>query len=146
MPVLSAALGLSADRPADAESVGSGALHAFLLHALATSSRGGPWLLVVDDVQWSDPASRELLAFLADRISDLPVLVVLLARERRKSCPTGPTARVDELALGDLDESAAEQLAAELLGAPELRPSGWRRPKRRQPAVPRRVGAAARCR
>lgn len=39
-----------------------------------------PLLMVVDDAHWSDPPSARLLSYLSQRISDLPVLMVLGVR------------------------------------------------------------------
>ena len=39
-----------------------------------------PLTLVVDDAQWADRASLEVLAYLARRIEDLPLLIVIAAR------------------------------------------------------------------
>ena len=41
---------------------------------------GGPLLLVVDDAHWSDVASLRFLAFLAPRLVELPVLLLICAR------------------------------------------------------------------
>jgi DNA-binding SARP family transcriptional activator len=41
---------------------------------------GGP-VVVLDDVQWADPASLELLGFLAGRLQEEPVLLVATVRE-----------------------------------------------------------------
>jgi AAA ATPase domain len=42
---------------------------------------GGPCLLVLDDLQWADADTVALLQYLADRLRDLPVLVVASARD-----------------------------------------------------------------
>jgi len=47
---------------------------------IAAISRSGPLLMVVDDVQWADPASVGLIGYLARRVADLPVLLVLISR------------------------------------------------------------------
>ena len=39
-----------------------------------------PLALVVDDAQWADRPSLEVLAYLARRIDDLPLLIVVAAR------------------------------------------------------------------
>ncbi|WP_306204435.1 helix-turn-helix transcriptional regulator [Actinoplanes sp. RD1] len=49
-----------------------------LLRGLETA---GPALLAVEDVQWLDPASREVLSFLARRVGAAPVAMVLTARD-----------------------------------------------------------------
>ncbi|MGV3759699.1 MAG: ATP-binding protein, partial [Actinomycetota bacterium] len=38
-------------------------------------------VIVLDDVQWADPASLELLGFLAGRLQDEPILVIVTVRE-----------------------------------------------------------------
>jgi len=47
---------------------------------VANLSDVGPLLLVVDDAHWSDVASLRFLAFLAPRLVELPVLLLLCAR------------------------------------------------------------------
>jgi DNA-binding SARP family transcriptional activator len=46
-----------------------------------TTSRGRPVILVVDDIQWADPASVGCLSFLATALVGMPVLMVLTVRE-----------------------------------------------------------------
>lgn len=50
------------------------------LALLTTAAQAAPLLVVVDDLQWIDAASRDALAFAARRISSLPL--VLLAAQR----------------------------------------------------------------
>ena len=47
-----------------------------LLHACSTLAERSPVVLVVEDLQWSDSGSRELLDHLARNLGDRPVLVV----------------------------------------------------------------------
>src|SRR5262245_53965359 len=44
-------------------------------------TRGGPLLMVLDDVHWADEMSVRLLAFLGRRLQDLPLLMVVTARD-----------------------------------------------------------------
>ena len=44
--------------------------------------------MLVDDVQWADRPSLRFLAYLADRIADLPLLLVVTSA-RARSLPTG---------------------------------------------------------
>ena len=54
--------------------------------ALAGRAGGGaPLLLVLEDLHWADESSRELLAFLAVRLREQPVLVVATLREEELS-------------------------------------------------------------
>ena len=43
----------------------------------------GRLLVVVDDAQWLDPTSRQILAFLAHRLANVPVALVLACRSNR---------------------------------------------------------------
>ena len=43
-------------------------------------TRHRPLALIVDDAQWSDRASLEVLAYLAGRIEDLPLVIIVAAR------------------------------------------------------------------
>ena len=49
-----------------------------------------PLALVVDDTQWADRSSLEVLSYLARRIDDLPLLIVVGARaddpDARRTC------------------------------------------------------------
>ena len=56
-----------------------GVLHG-LYWLVANLAAGRPQLLLVDDLQWADAASARFLAFLANRVEELPVL--LLAAQR----------------------------------------------------------------
>ena len=47
---------------------------------VANLSDDGPMLLVVDDAHWSDVASLRFLAFLAPRLAELPMLLLMCAR------------------------------------------------------------------
>ena len=55
-------------------------LHA-LYWLLANLSDDGPLLLAVDDAHWADLASLRFLAFLVSRLPELPVLLLVCARE-----------------------------------------------------------------
>jgi len=66
-----------------------------------------PFVLCVDDVQWSDEASVQFLAYLARRLAGIPVLVVLAMR-------TGEPHEADDL----LAELAADESVSVLRPAP----------------------------
>jgi len=72
--------------------------------ALATATSAAPVAVVIEDLQWIDPASRDLLQYVARNLDRMPMLLILTSR------PGGP---------GDpgLDELLAELL---LVGATRL--------------------------
>ena len=51
-----------------------------LLHQLDALARQQPVLMVVEDVHWIDPSSRELLDLIIERAANLPVLLILTFR------------------------------------------------------------------
>ncbi|ELS57638.1 helix-turn-helix transcriptional regulator [Streptomyces viridochromogenes] len=56
------------------------ALRLAVLSALRALAATGPVLVVVDDLQWLDPASAELLGFAARRLGDTPVRMLCAVR------------------------------------------------------------------
>jgi ATP/maltotriose-dependent transcriptional regulator MalT len=93
--------------------------------ALATIAGAGPVLLVLDDLHWSDDATLDLVGFIADPLSEMPVLVIGIYRSdelprehslRRARAELRRSDAFEELALQPLglDETAA--IGAELLG------------------------------
>ncbi|MCC6739980.1 MAG: AAA family ATPase [Planctomycetia bacterium] len=74
---------------------------------------GRPALLCLEDLQWADPDTRELLEDLAAGLADS---TVLLAGASRPEAP--PLAGADVLDLEDLPLEAAREVASAALGAP----------------------------
>jgi len=85
-------------------------------------------LIVLDDLQWSDDATLDLLAALAEPLSRIPLLVVAAYRSdglprdhrlRRLRHELRRSGRLEELTLGPLDEDQTGELLARVLeGAP----------------------------
>ncbi len=73
-----AALG-HADAGSTQPDPGFATLHG-LYWLVANLAEAGPLLITLDDAQWADPASLRFLAFLAPRLAELPVLLVIAAR------------------------------------------------------------------
>ena len=68
-----------------------------------------PLILMVDDAQWSDEPSRDLLVRTATALADRPI--VLLSTERNDEGPEAAFRLEDEaIAVGDLSARAVEQL------------------------------------
>ncbi len=94
--------------------------------ALAQIAAGRHALVVLDDLQWSDEATLEMLSALAEPLGELPVLVVAAYRSdglprdhgvRRLRNDLRRTGRLDELPLGPLDLDATAELLEQALGA-----------------------------
>src|SRR5262249_20941165 len=119
------ALGLEAGEPPDRFLV---ALAALGLLSAAAEER--PLLCIVDDVQWLDSATRQVLGFVARRLLAEPVTLVFAAREPSPGLQ-GLAERVlpgrggeDARALlaaavpGPLDERVLDRIVAETRGNP----------------------------
>ena len=94
--------------------------------AFATLSRDRPVLLVLDDLHWSDEATLELLGALAEPVSRLSMLLVGVYRSdglprdhmlRRLRHELRRGGRLEELALGPLDQTQSAALLERLLDA-----------------------------
>ncbi|HVE81547.1 MAG TPA: SpoIIE family protein phosphatase [Myxococcales bacterium] len=90
----------------------------------------GPTVFLVDDVQWIDEGSIEVLRRLAGKISDLPLLMVTAARNdpQSEAARTAFVKRMgDSLAerfvLGPLDTISVSELVAAHLGGKRLDPT-----------------------
>ncbi len=74
------------DAPPSAAEGGFAALHG--IYWLVTNlSQAAPMMLVVDDLHWVDPSSVHALAYLARRIADLPVALVVALRPDEPGTP-----------------------------------------------------------
>jgi DNA-binding CsgD family transcriptional regulator len=77
-----------------------------VLELLADAAERQPLLLLVDDVQWIDASSRDVLRFVARRTGDLPVLVIAATRVR----PSDSYQYAPDLLLEPLGRTAAAEL------------------------------------
>jgi hypothetical protein len=98
--------------------------------ALAYISEKGPAILLLDDLQWSDETTLELLAALAPHLDEMPVLAILayrsdgLARDHRLRWLRNELRRgglLDEISLEPLDRDRVAGLLAGLLGNGRLK-------------------------
>ena len=86
------------------------------LSLMAEASEEKPLLCVVDDAQWLDQASAQVLGFVGRRLLAEPIAQVFAARP-----PAGrpdPLAGLPELRLGGLDEKSARALLATVIPGP----------------------------
>ena len=113
--VVRTALALGPPRPIDRLRVG-----AATLGLLAAAAEDTPLLVLVDDGQWLDAASRDALIFAARRLASDPVVVILAARDG-EPLPFDPPG-IETLVLGGLarDDAAALLGPAVPSGALEL--------------------------
>ena len=87
-----------------------------MLTLFADVASPAPLVCVVDDVQWLDPESAVVLAFVARRL--YAERVVLLFAVREPNGQVAALAGLPELAVGGLDDSAAIDLLASLAPGP----------------------------
>ncbi|MCZ7682704.1 MAG: AAA family ATPase [Sandaracinaceae bacterium] len=112
---LAARLGVSPAAPR----VGADAFSELAAELIArAAARLGPVLLCVDDAQWIDPISAEVLARLSQRMRGLPILVAAATRADAGAAVFGAGEQLRAIALSPFDEQAALALAAAYLGAP----------------------------
>jgi class 3 adenylate cyclase len=90
----------------------------FLLALLLESSKGGPSLLIVEDLHWVDPTTLELIGALLPRLEGHAVLAVFTARPEFR--PPWPGDRLATLSLDDLSEAESATMVARLTGGKVL--------------------------
>ena len=86
---------------------------AALLHRLEHLTQSHPVLMLFEDAQWADPSSVELLDTLIDRLSELPILLVISFRADFTAAWIG-RAGVSLIALSRLNRRHSETLAAQV--------------------------------
>lgn len=85
---------------------------------------GRPLILMIDDVQWLDPASLQILEQLLEQVSDLPFLLLLTSRSVAGQPLPAAGAQLQaraqqsvEIALGALAPAALQTMLAEAMAA-----------------------------
>ena len=89
------------------------------LSLMAETSEEQPMLCVVDDAQWLDQASAQVLGFVGRRLLAEPVALVFAVRTPAPGAPSPDhLAGLPELRLGGLDEQSARALLATVASGP----------------------------
>jgi DNA-binding CsgD family transcriptional regulator len=89
------------------------------LSLMAEAAEEQPMLCVIDDAQWLDQASAQVLGFLGRRLLAEPVALVFAVRTPAPGDPSAdPLAGLPELQLGGLDEQSAQALLATVISGP----------------------------
>jgi len=83
------------------------------LSLLADAANEQPLLCVIDDAQWLDRASAQVMGFVARRLFAEQVALVVATRE-----PGGEFRGLPELAVGGLGDGAARELLASVIRRP----------------------------
>jgi DNA-binding CsgD family transcriptional regulator len=108
---LAGALGLGDERPSERF-----AAYVATLSLVAEAAEDDPVLALIDDLHWLDAASVEALAFVARRIGEEPIALLLAERDGE---PGGPALRhVDAVTLNGLDAGATAALVAAIAAEP----------------------------
>jgi predicted ATPase len=90
-----------------------------LLEFTARLSARGPMLIVVEDAQWIDPTSLELLRRLMDRLAELSVLMIVTTRSGSIFREVDPKS-MTRIELAPLSEAAAAMLVGHMAGPADL--------------------------
>ena len=90
-------------------------LLAALLHQLEALARQQPVLMMVEDLHWIDPSSRELLDLTIERAASLPVLLILTFRPEFQA-PWSGLPQVAALTLNRLDRRNGTAIVERIAG------------------------------
>jgi DNA-binding SARP family transcriptional activator/class 3 adenylate cyclase len=90
-----------------------------ILNRMETMSRVRPLLIVVEDFQWADATSFELLNLLAERIQNLPIMAVVTSRPGLEP-PWCGLDHASLIALAGLSPDEGQEIVNEIYGATPL--------------------------
>lgn len=97
-----------------------------LIEIVARMANRGPILVIVEDAQWIDPSSLELLERLISRIVDLPVLLLITARPTFSALEKPDFQNLARIELSPLGEQAATAIVRHVAGSSRLSPEELR--------------------
>ncbi|MFU0507498.1 adenylate/guanylate cyclase domain-containing protein [Pseudaminobacter sp. NGMCC 1.201702] len=106
-----------------------------LVRQLEALARGGPVLMIFEDVHWIDPTSLELLGRIVERIRLLPALLIVTFRPEFTPPWTGH-AHVSTMTLGRLGQRDGVTLVEQVLGEQHLPAEAIREIVERTDGVP----------
>lgn len=90
-----------------------------ILRRLSEMTRGQPMLATLEDMQWADPTTLELLNLVIEAVQQLPVLLVITARPEVRA-PWASRPHVTVKMLSGLEDELAAQLIKQVSGGREL--------------------------
>ncbi len=112
----------------DAPTPEAGALGLAVTDALRAIAAAGPLTIAIDDLQWCDPASEDVLTFAIRRVRAEPVACLVAARTGTRPVSAGLTAafpedRTHRLTVGPVSVGALGRIIHERLGVIHPRPT-----------------------
>jgi class 3 adenylate cyclase len=110
-PFLAQAVGLGSARLGDAEAMEPLVLHRSIVTAavdwIRSCAAGRPLVLIVEDAQWIDPSTAEIVGQL---VAETPERLLLLTTARQPYEASWPADRYETIELGPLDQADVAQL------------------------------------
>lgn len=83
---------------------------------LQTRAQHRPLMVVVDDAQWADPASMDLISYVARNIAGHSILLILAHRPDEDLPDWSDYPHAIELELGDLPQNACMEIVQSMIG------------------------------
>jgi class 3 adenylate cyclase/tetratricopeptide (TPR) repeat protein len=83
---------------------------------LQTRAQNRPLMVVVDDAQWADPASMDLISYVARNIAGHSILLILAHRPDEDLPDWSDYPHAIELELGDLPQNACMEIVQSMIG------------------------------
>jgi class 3 adenylate cyclase/tetratricopeptide (TPR) repeat protein len=108
-----------------AEAIGTEEAFWLLRRVIEALARRGPFVLVIDDLQWAEPTFMDFVEHVAERVRDVPLVVLAMARpELREARPDwgGRAASATSVHLEPLIDADSADLLTLLLGGAHLDP------------------------
>ena len=116
------------ERPTAGPITGQGRLFACVAEAMTEAAAEAPRAVVIEDAHWLDPASRDMIRFLAHALRDAPVLLILtvrddMARDDPTAAMLAELAREPHAMRLDLPRFTADEVGHQLRGILNGEPS-----------------------